>query len=122
MFFFFDIKKINTIDDIVLLHGDLQLYEENFYNINFKNFNIYELDNAFKDLDIKIISIKVNDLNKIGYTSSSKLIETYKNNLINQNLVEQGINSELRGFKIESMLILCTRNELEKLEKRVDII
>ncbi len=57
LFFFFDIKEVNTIDDIALIYDNDSLYDQKYYNISFYDFYLSELNNSFKDLDIQIISI-----------------------------------------------------------------
>lgn len=112
-FFFFNIKTVNTIDDIALVYNEKEDAEK-YYTISFYDFDIYDLDEAFKDLDIKILSIKPINCEKLYYVNTYKLIEEY-----NKSFSELGL---LKSFKIESMVIISTKNELLELEKRVDII
>ena len=78
LFFFFDVKDLNSIDDIALIYDNDSMYDEKYYNISFYDFYLSELNETFKDLDIKILSITPEDYEKIEYISVDKVIEETK--------------------------------------------
>ena len=54
LFFFFDVKDVNTIDDIALIYDNDSMYDEKYYSISFYEFYLSEFKSAFKDLDISV--------------------------------------------------------------------
>ena len=122
LFFFFDVKDLNSIDDIALIYDNNNLNDEEYYNISFYDFYLNELEDSFKDLDIKILSITPEDYEKISFISVDKVIEEVKNNLINSGNEEKAINVYKNNFKIKSMVVVSTKKDMIELEKRVKII
>ncbi len=122
LFFFFDIKEVNTIDDIALIYDNDSLYDQKYYNISFYDFYLSELNNSFKDLDIQIISITPEHYEKMEFISADKVIERVKNDLINEGKIEQAINVYQDNFRIKSMVVISTKKDMLELEKRVKII
>ena len=113
-FLFFNVEKVNTIDDIVLLHDSEEYDEEKYYTISFYDFDVIELDEVFKDLNIKILSVKPINNEKIYSDNTNRLIEEYNK--------EKYLVNAHESFKIESMVIICTQSELIKLQSRIKII
>ena len=122
LFFFFDIKDVNTIDDIALIYDEDGLYDQKYYEISFYDFYLNELEDSFKDLNIQIISVTPEDYEKIEFISVDKVIEKVKNDLINEGKVEQAINVYQNNFKIKSMVVISTKKDMLELESRVKII
>lgn len=122
LFFFFDIKDLNSIDDIALIYDNDSLYDEKYYDISFYDFYLSELESSFKGLDIKILSITPEDYEKISFISVDKVIEDVKNNLINEGKVEESINVYSNNFKIKSMVLISTKKDMLELESRIKII
>lgn len=122
LFFFFDIKDLNSIDDITLIYDNDSLYDEKYYNISFYDFYLSKLEESIKDLDIKIISITPENYEKMEFISVDKVIEEVKNNLINDNKDEEAINVYQNNFKIKSMVVISTKENIIELEKRIKII
>ncbi len=122
LFFFFDIKEVNTIDDIALIYDNDSLYDQKYYNISLYDFYLSELNNSFKDLDIQIISITPEHYEKMEFISADKVIERVKNDLINEGKIEQAINVYQDNFRIKSMVVISTKKDMLELEKRVKII
>lgn len=122
LFFFFDIKDLNSIDDIALIYDNKNLEDEEYYNISFYDFYLSELEDSFDGLDIKILSITPEDYEKINFISVDKVIEKVKNDLIDEGKVEEAINVYENNFKIKSMVLISTKKDILKLEGRVKII
>ncbi len=122
LFFFFNIKDLNSIDDIALIYDNKNIYDEEYYNISFYDFYLNELEDSFKDLDIKILSITLEDYDKISFISVDKVIEEVKNNLIDSGKVEESINVYKNRFKIKSMVLVSTKKDMIELEGRIKII
>lgn len=122
LFFFFDIKEVNTIDDIALIYDNDELYDQKYYNISFYDFYLSELNNSFKDLDIQIISITPEHYEKMEFISADKVIERVKNDLINEGKIEQAINVYQDNFRIKSMVVISTKKDMLELERRVKIV
>ena len=122
LFFFFDIKDLNSIDDIALIYDNDSLYDEKYYDISFYDFYLSELEESFKVLDIKILSITPEDYGKISFISVDKVIEEVKNNLIGENRIEESINVYSNNFKIKSMVLISTKKDMLELERRIKII
>ncbi len=120
-FFFFGIKDINTIDELALIYNQKDLEEQNYYKLNFYDFNIFELENVFKNLNIKIITLKPKYGESLEYKNTLSFTENYKEYLMNKGYDKEAASIELNGFKIDSMYILSTKEDLIKLEKRVKI-
>lgn len=122
LFFFFDIKDLNSIDDIALIYDNDELYDQKYYSISFYDFYLNELNDSFKDLDIEIISVTPEDYKKMEYISVDNIIERVKNDLIKEGKIEQAINVYQNNFRIKSMVVLSTKKDMLELEKRVKII
>ena len=122
LFFFFDIKDLNSIDDVALIYDNNNLNDEEYYDISFYDFYLNELEESFKDLDIKILSITLEDYDKINFISADKVIEEVKNNLIDSGKVEESINVYKNRFKIKSMVLVSTKKDMIELERRIKII
>lgn len=131
-FSFLNVRSVNTIDSLALIYDKNNLYEQDIFKINFFSFNVKEIPQVFKDLDIKIISVspikelyKMEDLTVRGNSLeaiSSNLIKDYTNRLINMGYDDAALYFEQKGFNIESMQILCLIKDLIDLESRVKII
>lgn len=122
LFFFFDVKDLNSIDDIALIYDNKNLEDEEYYNISFYDFYLSELEDSFDGLDVKILSITPEDYDKINFISVDKVIEKVKNDLIDEGKVEEAINVYENNFKIKSMVLIGTKKDILKLEKRIKII
>ncbi len=132
LFSFLNVKSVNTIDSMVLMYERDNLFEEDIFNINFFSFNVKEIPEVFKDLDIEIISVKPiedlyesDDLSERGNSFkeiTSNLINRYTNNLIKKGYEEEALYYEQQGFNIQSMKIRCLIKDLIILESRVKII
>lgn len=122
LFFFFNIKNLNSIDDIALIYDNDELYDQKYYNISFYDFYLNELNDSFKDLDIEIISITPEDYEKMEYISVDNIIERVKDALIKEGKVEQAINVYQNNFRIKSMVVLSAKKDMLELEKRIKII
>ncbi len=93
------------------------LFEEGTFDINFFSFNVKDIPETFKDLDIKIISVtpikelyKSNTLSVRGNSLkeiTSNLIREYTGSLIKDGYEEEILYFEQQGFNIESMKIRC---------------
>lgn len=122
LFFFFDIKDLNSIDDVALIYDNNNLNDEEYYDISFYDFYLNELEDSFKGLDIKILSITLEDYDKINFISVDKVIEEVKNNLIKEGKEEESINVYKNKFKIKSMVVVSTKKDMIELEGRIKII
>ena len=122
IFFCFDIKDVNTIDDIALIYDNDSLNDQKYYNISFYNLYLSEIDNAFKNLDIQIVSVTPEDYDKMPFTSTDNIIETIKKDLIENGYEEKAINVYKNNFKIKSMVVISTKKDMIALESRVKII
>lgn len=120
-FFFFGIKDINTIDELALIYNQKDLEEQNYYKLNFYDFNIFELEKIFKDLNIKIITLKPEYGESLEYKNTLEFIKNYKEYLIGKGYEKEVTSIELNGFEIDSMYILSTKEDLIKLEQRISI-
>ncbi len=122
LFFFFDIKDLNSIDDVALIYDNNNLNDEEYYDISFYDFYLNELEDSFNGLDIKILSITLEDYGKLNFISVDKVIEEVKNNLIDSGKVEESINVYKNKFKIKSMVVVSTKKDMIELEGRIKII
>lgn len=116
-FFFFDIKDVNTIDDVALIYDKKENTEE-YFSVSFYDFNVLDLDRVFKGLNIKILSVKPYNYDKIYYDNTYKLIEEYNKKYLDNSFIV----TTLKSFQIENMVIICTQSELSRLESRIGII
>ena len=122
LFFFFDVKDLNSIDDVALIYDNNNLNDEEYYDISFYDFYLNELEDSFNGLDIKILSITPEDYEKISFISVDKVIESVRNNLIDSGKVEESINVYKNKFKIKSMVVVSTKKDMIELERRIKII
>lgn len=125
-YFVFNYDLVNSNDDIALTYSKENIYAENIYNVSFYDLNILDIDKVFKGLNIKIMSVILED-NKFNdkslyYTNSEKLIEYCINYLKERGYEEESIYISTHGLKIKSIRLKSNVNEIIKLEKRTNVI
>ena len=96
---------------------------EDYYFVEFYNLKSTELINTFKNKSIDIIEIRINEYFDYTFTPSdssielltSKLINNYKDYLIDKGYEDIAINAEVKGFNINSMLIRGLESDVKSL-------
>lgn len=132
LFLFLNIKKINTIDSMVLMYEKDDLFEQDIFDINFYAFNVKEIPKAFRDLDIEIIRVVPKKdlydneaLSVIGNNYEEitfNLMKKYSKRLAAKGHEDQSLYYLQQGFSIQSMKIRCLIKDLTVLESRINII
>ena len=112
LFFPFNILEVNSNDNKVLLYEKENLYEEDYYNIYFDKINSKVLTNVIDNSNILVISFIIDD-KKYYAESIDELVDKY----ISDKSLEEKIYYESRGIYIDSINVICDKNELLKLEK-----
>lgn len=115
MFFIFNVCEIDSESEKKLIYDTTKLYEEDNYLIYFKDLNSKELG-KFKNYNVDILSYLIDD--KKYYTRNSELLVkeyTKDMNLENKTLYE------INGVKINALNVVCTVEELIKIEHDFNI-
>lgn len=115
LFFLFNIYEIDSESEKKLIYDTSKLYEEDNYLIYFKDLNSKELS-KFKKYNIDILSYLIDD-KKYYARNSEILVKEYTKdmNLENKTLYE------INGVKISALNVVCTVEELIKIEHDFNI-
>ena len=116
LFFLFNTLEIdsNSYKSIIFDRDDL--YEEGNYTIFFHNISSYELKEILNILNIEVLSYII-DGNKYYYKDIDELNSLY---IIDKELDEQ-LYFKQYGIYIDGINVICTNNELLKLENLIKI-
>lgn len=115
MFFIFNVCEIDSESEKKLIYDTTKLYEEDNYLIYFKDLNSKELG-KFKNYNVDILSYLIDD-KKYYARNSELLVKEYTKdmNLENKTLYE------INGVKINALNVVCTVEELIKIEHDFNI-
>ncbi len=98
--------------------------KDNTFNLEFDNLNILNVEELFKDLNIKILKVIPKDkffTNKaIVSENIEDIINTYKNVLLYNGFDNEGMYSYLNGFKVSNLIVECSTYDIEKLSERIN--
>ncbi len=115
LFFLYNISDIDSESKKRLIYDVSNLYEEDNYLIYFKDLNSKEID-KFKKYNIQILSYIIDD-KKYYARNSVILIKEYTKEM-NQ---ERKVIYEINGIKINALNVVCTVEELIKIERDFNI-
>ncbi len=115
LFFLYNISDIDSESDKRLIYDTSNLYEEDNYLIYFKDLNSKEID-KFKKYNIQILSYIVDD--KKYYARNSEILIKEYTKEMNQ---EKKVIYEINGIKINALNVVCTVEELIKIERDFNI-
>lgn len=111
LFVLFNISEIDSNSEKRLYYDKNDIHTQEVYKIYFKNMNTNELKDILNILNIEVINYIIND--KKYYTEDlEQLINDY---LINLSL-EEKIEYQLKGIKVDGITVICETNEIIKLE------
>lgn len=111
LFFLFNISDIDSDNEKKLIYDVSKLYEKDNYLIYFKNLNSNEID-KFKKYNIEILSYLIDD--KKYYARNSDILINEYTKEMNE---EQKASYVVSGVKINAIHMVCTVEELIKIEK-----
>lgn len=111
LFFLFDIYEIDSESEKKLIYDTSKLYEEDNYLIYFKDLNSKELG-RFKNYNVDILSYLIGD-ERYYARNSQVLIKEYTKDMN----IENKIFYEINGVKINALNVVCTVEELIKIER-----
>jgi hypothetical protein len=115
-FFLFNTLEVDSNSDKLLFYNKNELYEENYHIIYFYNITSKELKSILNILDIEVLSYII-DNNKYYARNIDELTKIYCKD---KNINEQLYYYEY-GISIDAISIICTNNELLKLENLASI-
>ena len=115
-FFLFNTLEIDSNSEKNLLYDKNKLYEENDYNIYFKNINSKKLESILNILNIEVLCYYIDD---IKYYARD--IRELTNIYLKDKSEEEKIYYSEYGFNIDGIHVLCINDELIKLENMVSI-
>lgn len=116
LFFLFNTLEIDSNDDKVLIYNKNELYEENDYNIYFKNITSKKLESILKILNIEVLSYYI-DGEKYYANSINELEQLFLSDKSDNEIIYYNEY----GFNIDGIHVLCINDELIKLENLVSI-
>lgn len=111
LFFLFDIYEIDSESEKKLIYDTSKLYEEDNYLIYFKDLNSKELS-RLKNYNVDILSYLIGD-ERYYARNSQVLIKEYTKDMN----IENKILYEINGVKINALNVVCTVEELIKIER-----
>lgn len=111
LFFLFDIYEIDSESEKKLIYDTSKLYEEGNYLIYFKDLNSKELS-RLKNYNVDILSYLIGD-ERYYARNSQVLIKEYTKDMN----IENKILYEINGVKINALNVVCTVEELIKIER-----
>lgn len=115
LFFLYNISDIDSESKKRLIYDVSNLYEEDNYLIYFKDLNSKEID-KFKKYNIQILSYIIDD--KKYYARNSEILIKEYTKEMNQ---ERKVIYEINGIKINALNVVCTVEELIKIERDFNI-
>lgn len=119
LFYLFFIINIGEIDSNInkrLIYSKEDIYSKEVFTIYFKNMNSKKINFLKKFKDIEIINYII-DEDKYYVRNTEKLLEKITKDLNN----EDKIFYEINGIKIDGITIICSIEDLIKIENIVDI-
>lgn len=119
LFYLFFIINIGEIDSNInkrLIYSKEDIYSKEVFTIYFKNMNSKKINFLKKFKNIEIINYII-DENKYYVRNTDKLLEKITKDLNN----EDKIFYEINGIKIDGITIMCSIEDLIKIENIVDI-
>ena len=115
LFFLYNISDIDSESKKRLIYDVSNLYEEDNYLIYFNYLNSKEID-KFKKYNIQILSYIIDD--KKYYARNSEILIKEYTKEMNQ---ERKVIYEINGIKINALNVVCTVEELIKIERDFNI-
>ena len=103
--------EVDSNSDKYLLYDEKSIYEENGFHIYFNDMNSRKLDDILSGLNIRVIYYIV-DGNKYYTKSISDLEMVYTSEMNKENKIYYSLN----GINIDEVFIVCSINELIKLD------
>lgn len=119
LFYLFFIINIGEIDSNInkrLIYSKEDIYSKEVFTIYFKNMNSKKINFLKKFNDVEIINYII-DEDKYYVRNTDKLLEKITKDLNN----EDKIFYEINGIKIDGITIMCSIEDLIKIENIVDI-
>ena len=111
LFIVFNINEIDSNSDKVLHYDKTDIHVEDTFKVYFKSINSNELDDILKYVNVDVMNYIVED-KKYYARDINELVKTF----IKDKSIEDKIDYELNGIKIDGITITCEVNELMKLE------
>lgn len=130
LFLFINLKSNDTDSYVSLNYYDEDtIYNEKYFTLKLYDFNILNLKRLL-NYNIVIISIipekNIYNINNITFDNHDiteiilTSISDYKNKLLNNNLLDEALYIENKGFNIDKIKILTTYKEIFNLEKKIN--
>ena len=115
LFFLFNISDIDSENEKKLIYDVSKLYEENNHLIYFKDLNSNDIY-KFKKYNIQILSCLIDG--KKYYARNNEILVNEYTKEMNQ---EKKVLYKINGVKINALNVVCTVEELIKIEHDFNI-
>lgn len=115
LFFLFNISDIDSENEKKLIYDVSKLYEENNHLIYFKDLNSNDIY-KFKKYNIQILSYLIDG--KKYYARNNEILVNEYTKEMNQ---EKKVLYKINGVKINALNVVCTVEELIKIEHDFNI-
>lgn len=115
-FFLFDLPHIDSNSYKRLIYNTDDIYNKDYYSIYFIDTDTFELREAFSILDLEILSFIVED--EKYYARNLDILE---NDFLKNKSIDEVLYYMEHGIKVEEVNVVCSINEIMKLESMVDI-
>ncbi len=116
LFVLFNLNHIDSNSDKRIIYNTDDIYNKSYYSIYFVNTTIEELTEVLSILDIDVLSYVIND--KKYYARNISVLES---NYIKDKSESEIIYLSQYGIKVDKINVICSVNEILKLENMVDI-
>ena len=116
LFIVFNINEIDSNSDKVLNYDKTDIHLEDTFKVYFKSLNSNELDNILKYVNVEVMNYIIDD--KKYYARNNEILVNEYTKEMNQ---EKKALYKINGVKINALNVVCTVEELIKIEHDFNI-
>ena len=115
-FFLFNLNHIDSNSNKRLIYNSDDIYDVGSFKVYFVNSSIDDLREVFDILDLNITSYTIN-----GKKYYARNIDILENEFLKNKTKDEILYYMEHGIKVDKINVVCTINEIMKLENMVDI-
>lgn len=115
-FFLFNLSHIDSNSDKKLIYDNSDIYNKEYYTIYFVSSTTFELRNIFNILDIEVLSYMID-----GKKYYARNIDEVERQFLSNKNFEEKIYYYDKSINVDSVNVICSVNEIMKLNNMVDI-
>lgn len=115
-FFLFNLSHIDSNSDKRLIYDNSDIYNKEYHTIYFVSSTTFELRNIFNILDIEVLSYMID-----GKKYYARNIDEVERQFLSNKNFEEKIYYYDKSINVDSVNVICSINEIMKLNNMVDI-